>query len=48
MRVCLGVAFLIAAAVGLGGCFQNAIIIDPTMVAASTMSPEPPAYPPLK
>lgn len=41
-------AFIIMAAVALGGCFNNAIIIDPTMVPASTMSPHSPTYSPLK
>jgi hypothetical protein len=48
MRVRLTVALLIVTAAGLAGCFQNAIIIDPSMVDASTMSPQPPDYPPLK
>jgi hypothetical protein len=48
MRVFLACALILTAAVGLGGCFQNAIIIDPTMVPASTMSPQPPTSPPVK
>jgi hypothetical protein len=44
MRILLACAFIVAASVELGGCFQNAIIIYPT----ETTWPHAPTHPPLK
>jgi hypothetical protein len=44
MRTMLACAFIVAASIGLGGCFQNAIVIYPT----ETTWPHQPTPPPLK
>ena len=44
MRTILAWAVVIVASIGLGGCFQNAIIITPSDIAP----PPPPIGSPLK